>query len=326
MKNENKIYVWQNNKDRRDRFIDGIMIEDYDRRHEDDSDYNGPERRSGEDRRSTKDDKIIMLITDNPDDERLILGAFQKNNIVNKVVVARDGSEALDYLFGSGIYADRDSSLIPHVILLDLNLQKIDAFQVLKRLHHNKQMNLLPLVAFISSEDERDLTDYYQLGVNSFIRKPADHEQFDEIVRQLDQYWLVLNESPPQDQEFMNKPIRVLIVEDSEDDALLLVRQLKKEGYRPTYDQVDTAEAMCKALEKQTWDVILCDNSMPGFSAFEAFNIYQEKRLDLPFIIVSGAIIYENAAAILEAGAHDYILKNDLSELVPAIDRALLMV
>jgi len=325
MKNENKIYVWQNNKDRRNRIMDRIMIEDYDRRQEDDPNYNGPERRGGEDRRSTKDEKIIMLVTDNSDDERLVLGAFQKNNIVNKVVVARDGSEALDYLFGSGNYADRDSSMTPHVILLDLNLQKIDALEVLRHLHHNKRTNLFPLVAFISSEDDRDLTDYYQLGVNSFIRKPEDPEQFDEIIRQLDQYWLVLNESPPMDQEFMNKPIRVLIVEDSEDDALLLVRQLKKEGYRPTYDQVDTPEAMRKALEKQTWDVILCDNSMPGFSASEAFNIYQEKRLDLPFIIVSGAIVYENAVAIMEAGAHDYILKNDLSELVPAIDRALLM-
>ena len=121
----------------------------------------------------------------------------------------------------------------------------------------------------------------------------------------------------------MGAPLRVLIVEDSKDDTLLLVRQLKKEGYNPTYNQVDTAEAMSEAFEKQTWDVILCDNSMPGFSAFEAFDLYKKKRLNLPFIIVSGAIVYENAVAIMEAGAHDYILKNDLSELAPAIDRAL---
>ena len=114
-----------------------------------------------------------------------------------------------------------------------------------------------------------------------------------------------------------------MIVEDSEDDVLLLVRQLKKGGYNPTYNQVDTAEAMMKAFEKQTWDVILCDNSMPGFSAFDALDLYKEKRLDLPFIIVSGAIVYENAVAIMEAGAHDYILKNNLAELTPAINRAL---
>ena len=325
MRNDNKIYVWQNNKDRRERVIDGIMIADHDRRQKDDPNYNSPERRSGEDRRSAKDEKIIMLVTDNPDDERLVLGAFQKNDIVNKVVVARDGAEALDYLFGSGIYADRDASKMPHVILLDLNLYKIDGLEVLRRLHNDERTNLLPLVAFTSYEDDRDLTDYYQFGVNSFIRKPADPAQFDEIICQLAQYWLVLNESPPQEKEFRNKPIRVLIVEDSDDDALLLVRQLKKEGYRPTYDQVDTAEAMCKALEKQTWDVILCDNSMPGFSGFDALGIYKKKRLDLPFIIVSGAIVYENAAAIMELGAHDYILKNNLAKLTPAIDRAFSM-
>ena len=323
MKNENKIYVWQNNKDRRDSFINGTMIEDYDRRQEDDPNYNGPERRSGEDRRSAKDEKIIMLVTDKSDDERLVLGAFQKNNIVNKVVVARDGTEALDYLFGTGIYAGHDPLKMPHIILLDLNLQKLDGLEVLKRLHNNERTNLLPLVAFISCEDDRDLTDYYQFGVNSLIRKPADPAQFDQIIRQLDQYWMVLNQSPPQEKEFRNKPIRVLIVEDSENDALLLVRQLKKDGYRPIYDQVDTAEAMRKALEKQTWDVILCDNSMPGFSAFDALGIYKENRLDLPFIIVTGAIAYKNAAEIMRAGAHDYILKNDLVGLTPAIDRVL---
>ncbi len=320
--NDNKIYVWQNNENRRERFIDGTMIKDYDRRQKDDPNYNGPERRSGEDRRSVKDEKIIMLVTDNLDDERLILGAFQKDDIVNKVVVARDGAEALDYLFGSGIYADRDARKIPHLILLDLNLQKIDGLEVLRRLHNDERTNLVPMVAFTSSEDDLDLTDYYQFGVNSFIRKPADSAQFDQIIRQLAQYWLVLNESPSREKEFRNKPIRVLIVEDSDDDALLLVRQLKKDGYRPIYDQVDTAEAMRKALEKQTWDVILCDNSMPGFSAFDALDIYKENRLDLPFIIVTGAIAYKNATAIIEAGAHDYILKNNLSELTLAIDRA----
>jgi len=325
MRKDNKIYIWQNNKDRRERVKDGIVVEDYDRRQKDYPNYNGPERRSGEDRRSVKDGKIVMLITDNTDDEGFVLGAFQKNNIVNKVLVVKDGAEALDYLFGSGIYADRDGRKMPHVILLDLNLQKIDDLEVLRRLHNDEQTNLLPLVVFISSEDDRDLTDYYQLGVNSFIRKPTDPVQFDEIIRQLDQYWLVLNEPPPREKEFRNKPIRVLIVEDSDDDVLLIVRQLKKDGYRPIYDQLDTADAMRKALEKQTWDVILCDNSMPGFSAFDALGIYKENKLDLPFIIVTGAIMYKDATAIMEEGAHDYILKNDLPELSPAIDRAFSM-
>jgi len=323
MGSDNKIYVWQNNKDRRERVKDAIVAENSDRRQKDDPNYKGPERRSGEDRRSVKDGKIVMLVTDNPDEERLVLGAFQKNDIVNKVVVARDGAEALDYLLCSGIYAGRYSSKMPHVILLDLNLQELDSLEVLRRLHNDERTKRVPVVAFISSEDDRDLIDYYQLGVNSLIRKPADPVQFDEIIRQLDQYWMVLNESPSPEKEFRNKPIRVLIVEDSEDDVLLLVRQLKKDGYRPIYNQVYAAEAMRKALENQTWDVILCDNSMPGFSAFDALDIYKEKRLDLPFIIVTGAIAYKNAAEIMKAGAHDYIIKNNLSELTPAIDRAL---
>ena len=303
--------------------MDGIMVKDYDRRQKHDPDYNGLERRNGGDRRSEKDEKIILLVTDNPDDERLVLGSFQKNNLVTKVVVARDGIEALDYLFGTGIYGGREPMKMPHMILLDLNLQKFDALEVLKRLRNNERTELLPVVAFTSSEDDRNLRDCYSLGINSFIRKPSELSQFSEIIGHTVRYWLGLNESPPQDKEFMNKPIRVLIVEDSEDDALLLVRQLKKEGYNPTYHQVDTAEAMRDAFEKQTWDVILCDNSMPSFSVFEAFDLYKEKRLDLPFIIVSDAIVYENAVAIMEAGAHDYILKNDLAELAPAIDRAL---
>jgi len=323
MSHDSKIYVWQKIKDRREKVMDGIMLEDYDRRQKDDPNYNSLERRSGEDRRSEKDEKIIMLVTDNPDDERLVLGAFQKNNIVNKVVVARDGAETLDYLFGTGIYAGREPMKMPHIILLDLNLQKLDGLEVLKRLRNNERTDLLPVVAFTSSEDDRNLRDCYSLGVNSFIRKPSELSQFSEIIGHMGRYWLGLNESPPQDKKFMNKPIRVLIVEDSEDDTLLLVRQLKKGGYNPTYNQVDTAEAMRKAFEKQTWDVILCDNSMPGFSAFDALDLYKEKKLDLPFIIVSGAIVYENAVALMETGAHDYILKNNLAKLTPAIDRAL---
>ena len=121
----------------------------------------------------------------------------------------------------------------------------------------------------------------------------------------------------------MSKPIRILIVDDSEDDALLLIRQLKKDGYYPTYEQVDTAEAMNEALDNQTWDVILCDYSMPNFSASAALAIYKEKGLDLPFIIVSGTITDESAVAAMKSGAHDYIIKNNLMRLPPAVDREL---
>jgi len=121
----------------------------------------------------------------------------------------------------------------------------------------------------------------------------------------------------------MEKSIRVLIVDDSEDDGFLLLRKLKKGGYSPTYEQVDTAEAMSKALDNQTWDVILCDNSMPTFDASSALELYQDKGLDLPFIIVSGTIADETAVAAMKAGVHDYIMKSNLARLSSAIDREL---
>ena len=121
----------------------------------------------------------------------------------------------------------------------------------------------------------------------------------------------------------MDKPIHVLIVDDSEDDGLLLVRNLKNGGFNPSYKQVDTAEAMSKALDNQTWDVILCDNAMPVFDASSALELYKEKGLDLPFIIVSGTIADETAVAAMKAGAHDYIMKGNLARLSSAIDREL---
>jgi PAS domain S-box-containing protein len=121
----------------------------------------------------------------------------------------------------------------------------------------------------------------------------------------------------------MDKPIRVLIVDDSEDDGLLLVRNLKNGGFSLSYEQVDTAEAMNKALDEQTWDVILCDNSMPTFDASSALELYKDKRLDLPFIIVSGTIADETAVAAMKSGAHDYIMKGNLARLSSVVDREL---
>lgn len=121
----------------------------------------------------------------------------------------------------------------------------------------------------------------------------------------------------------MSKSIRVLFVDDSNDDVMLLSKALKKGGYDPSYEQIDTADAMNDALDSQTWDVILCDYAMPNFSAFSALDLYKKKGLDLPFIIVSGTITDETAVAAMKAGAHDYIIKDNLARLCPAIDREL---
>ncbi len=142
-------------------------------------------------------DKIILLVEDNPDDELLTLRAFEENKITNQVVVAEDGAEALDYLFGTGKYAGRDPSIVPQLILLDLKLPKIDGLQVLRRIRADERTKLIPIVILTSSKEEQDLLNGYSNGANSYIRKPVDFVQFAEAVRQLELYWLVLNEPPP---------------------------------------------------------------------------------------------------------------------------------
>jgi len=140
-------------------------------------------------------EKIILLVEDNPDDELLTLMAFKDNNITNEVIVARDGEEALDYLFGTGRYQDRDMNILPQVVLLDLKLPKVDGLEVLKAIRSNPITKLLPVVILTSSKEEIDILKSYQLGANSYIRKPVDFEQFSEAIKQLGLYWLVLNES-----------------------------------------------------------------------------------------------------------------------------------
>ena len=141
--------------------------------------------------------KVILLVEDNQDDEELALLAFQKSNVANEVIVARDGEEALDYLFGTGPYAGRDVSLLPQVVLLDLKLPKVDGLEVLQRLRADPRTKRLPVVVLTSSKEEQDLLESYELGANSYVRKPVDFGQFLESVRQLQLYWLVLNEPPP---------------------------------------------------------------------------------------------------------------------------------
>ena len=142
-------------------------------------------------------DRTIMLVEDNSDDEALTLRALKRNNIHNEVVIARDGVEALDYLFGTGAHAERDLASMPHLILLDLKLPKIDGLQVLQRLRADERTRLLPVVILTSSKEQQDLIEGYSLGANSYVRKPVDFGQFIEAVRQLGLYWLILNEPPP---------------------------------------------------------------------------------------------------------------------------------
>ena len=139
----------------------------------------------------------ILLVEDNPDDVELTLRAFRKSKIANEIVVARDGVEALDYLFATGQHAGRDNSALPQLVLLDLKLPRLDGLQVLERIRANPKTSLLPVVILTSSTEHPDLLSGYKLGANSYIRKPVDFQEFVVAVRRLGLYWLLLNQPPP---------------------------------------------------------------------------------------------------------------------------------
>ena len=143
------------------------------------------------------EDRVILLVEDNADDELLTLRALKKNNIRNEVVVARDGNEALDFLFGTGVHSGRDLSVMPQIILLDLKLPKVDGFEVLNRVRASEMTKFLPVVILTTSNEDQDRIRGYDLGANSFVRKPVEFEKFIEAVRQLGLYWLILNEPAP---------------------------------------------------------------------------------------------------------------------------------
>jgi len=142
-------------------------------------------------------DKVILLVEDNPDDVALTERALKKNNIINTVVVAHDGQEALDFLTGTGVFEGAATDELPEVVLLDLKLPKVNGLEVLRAIRSDERTHRLPVVILTSSAEERDIVSSYDLGANSYIRKPVDFDQFVEAVRELGLYWLVLNQSVP---------------------------------------------------------------------------------------------------------------------------------
>ncbi len=144
----------------------------------------------------SKEEVEILLVEDNPTDVELTLRALKKNNLANKVYVVTDGAEALDYLFATGVYKEREIDERPKVVLLDLKLPKVDGLEVLKKVKSDERTRNIPVVVLTSSKEEQDRIESYNLGVNSYIVKPVDFEQFSKSVQELGLYWLLLNELP----------------------------------------------------------------------------------------------------------------------------------
>ncbi len=141
--------------------------------------------------------KVILLVEDSPDDADMTQRALRKSNILNEVVLTRDGAEALDYLFGTGAYAGRNPAHLPQVVLLDLKLPKVDGLQVLRSIRGDKRTDMLPVVILTSSDEQRDVVESYHLGANSYVRKPVGFVEFADAVRQLGLYWTLINRAPP---------------------------------------------------------------------------------------------------------------------------------
>jgi len=141
--------------------------------------------------------KTILLVEDNADDEALTLRALNKSKVANKIVVVRDGAEAIDFLFCMGAYVERDPLELPQVILLDLKLPKVDGLEVLRRIRSEPRTRMLPVVILTSSKEDQDMVKAYSSGANSYVRKPVDFNQFVDAIGHLGLYWLVLNEAPP---------------------------------------------------------------------------------------------------------------------------------
>jgi DNA-binding NarL/FixJ family response regulator len=262
------------------------------------------------------ENKVILLVEDNARDEalalRALLGAHKQSNIGNEVVVARDGAEALDYLFGSGKYAGRDPNVTPHLILLDLKLPKVDGLEVLRQIRVDERTRYLPAVMFTSSNEEEDLIESYNLGANSFVRKPIDTEQFLEVIKQLGLYWLGLNQAA-----------RVLIADAHEVIRDGLKKILDDQPGTKAFGEAGTAREVLNLVREQNWDLAVLDPDLSP-NGLEVLKDLKQVRPDLPVLILTIHSEELFARRAFKAGASGYITKNSTrAELVKAVHKLL---
>jgi DNA-binding NarL/FixJ family response regulator len=259
------------------------------------------------------ENKVILLVEDNLRDEALILRALKKSNIVNQVVVARDGREALDYLFGTGTYADRDLNVKPQFILLDLKLPNVDGLEVLRKIRADGHTRRLPVVVFTSSDEDEDLINSYNLGANSFVRKPVDPEQFLDATRKLGLYWLVLNQVA-----------KILIVDAHEVMRDGVKRILSEQQGTAAFGEAGTVQEAIRLVREQDWDVAVIDPRLSGKSGLEVLKELKLIRPRLPVVIFSMSSAEEFARCALTAGASGYVTKGSpRTELVTAVAKVM---
>jgi signal transduction histidine kinase len=281
----------------------------------------------------------ILLVEDNAADEELTLRAFTKNGIRDQITVTRDGVEALEYLFGDAAASQEP----PALVLLDLNLPRVDGFHVLRRIRADERTRLIPVVILTSSKQEEDILAGYQTGANAYVRKPINFIEFVSAIGALGMFWLLVSEPPP---DLSSRPasgappagrdlvltavaeaaertaLRVLILDDNPADAELAQRLLTRTGQDFAVAIADTRTSYVRQLATFGPNVIVIDYSLPGLSGEHALEIARERCPDVPVIVLSGAIGDEAAAELIRLGATDYILKDRPARLASVVRRA----
>ncbi|HEY0764326.1 MAG TPA: response regulator [Pyrinomonadaceae bacterium] len=259
------------------------------------------------------DNRAILLVEDNPRDEALVLRALKRGNIVNEVVVTRDGLEALDYLFGTGKYEGRDPNALPQFVLLDLKLPKLDGLDVLRKIRADRHTELLPVVVFTTSAEEEDLINSYNLGANSYVRKPLDPEMFLQATKQLGLYWLVLNQV-----------VKILIVDAHEVVRDGVKKILDEQSGAATFGEAGTITEALRLVREQEWNVAIVDPHLGETSEVEVLKAMKQIRPHLPVLVLSTHSEEQFARRILRAGASGYITKaSPRSELAKAVHKVM---
>ena len=265
------------------------------------------------------------MVEDNPDDELLTLDALRTTGTPCEIAIARDGVEALEYLFADGAYAGRDQAVQPCLVLLDLKLPKLSGFDVLDRMRSDQRTKFVPVVLLTSSSQDEDMIRGYSLRREQFRPQAGEVREFSRRDAQSRPVLVGSKRNSTRSRKVtVRTPLKVLIVENSENDAILMVDCLAQAGYDPAWTRVETAAAFVSSLAPPAeWDIILCDYSMPGFGGQRALKLYQQSGLDIPFILISGSIGEERAVEAMHSGVHDYIMKDRMQRLAPAVDREL---